>query len=198
MALTPVFPMLLQQMITYLTAREFEKPRLVGNSLSLSYKDEPDASDAVFDTPSGETFTVPVRKKRNQYVAMLDHAREDGFYLARVSVQAPGMPVAVNVDTRESNVKCLPESDILSRFADSDIRVARSDDELLAAIDEARTGRSFWRFLLLAGLVLLVVESLLADRMLRKPSRASTTETETPLAGSTAKTTSNKTQEAFS
>ena len=60
MALTPVFPMLLQQMVTYLTAREFEKPRMVGNSLSLAYVDQPDASNAVFDTPNGETVTVPV------------------------------------------------------------------------------------------------------------------------------------------
>ncbi|MEM7395489.1 MAG: CARDB domain-containing protein, partial [Verrucomicrobiota bacterium] len=49
MAITPIFPMLLQQMITYLTAREFEKPRIVGSSLSLSYSRRPDAAEAVFE-----------------------------------------------------------------------------------------------------------------------------------------------------
>jgi hypothetical protein len=165
MAVTPVFPMVLQQMVTYLTAREFEKPRLVGDSLSLSYADQPDASEAVFDTPDGETITVPVRKLRNEYVALIDHARKDGFYLARVSLQAPGLPVAVNVDTAESDVACLSPAEAAGSFADSGITVAQTDDDLLAAVGQARAGRSFWMLFLAAGLGLLVIESLLAKRM---------------------------------
>ena len=165
MAVTPVFPMVLQQMVTYLTAREFEKPRLVGDSLSLSYADQPDASEAVFDTPDGETITVPVRELRNEYVALIDHARKDGFYLARVSLQAPGLPIAVNVDTAESDVACLSTAETAGRFADSGITVAQTDDDLLAAVGQARAGRSFWMLFLSAGLGLLVIESLLAKRM---------------------------------
>ena len=164
MALTPVFPMLIQQMVTYLTAREFEKPRLVGNSLSLSYVDQPDASDAVFDTPSGETITVPVREHRNQYVALLDRADEAGFYLARVSVQAPSMPIAVNVNTGESDVAGLTADDLADQFRETDVMVARSEAELLDAIQQSRTGVSFWRSLMIAGLVIFVLESLLAHR----------------------------------
>jgi hypothetical protein len=172
MAVTPVFPTILQQMVTYLTAREFEKSRMVGDSLSLSYVDQPDASDAVFDTPSGQTITVPVREYRNQYMALLEHARQAGFYIARVSVQAPGTPVAVNVDTRESNVKCLSASETVSSFEGTDIMVASSDMDLISAIEQTRTGRSFWPVLMLAGLMFLVVESLLADRMYKSPSSA--------------------------
>jgi hypothetical protein len=164
MALTPVFPMLIQQMVTYLTAREFEKPRMVGNSLSLSYVDQPDASDAVFDTPAGETITVPVREYRNQYVALLDRADEAGFYLARVSVQAPSMPIAVNVDTSESDVTCLSADDFASQFRDTKVMVARSEAELLDSIQQSRSGLSFWRSLMIAGLVIFVLESLLAHR----------------------------------
>jgi hypothetical protein len=174
MALTPVFPMVLQNMVTYLTAREFEKPRTIGDSLSLSYKDQPDASDAVFDTPLGETITVPVRQHHNQYVALLDNAREAGFYLAKVSVQAPGMPIAVNVDTRESNVKCLSALETASSFDGTGITVAHSEPDLIDAVEQARTGRSFWLSFMIAGLVLLVVESLFADRLLKNPSPAKT------------------------
>jgi uncharacterized membrane protein len=173
MAVTPVFPMVLQQMVTYLTAREFEKPRIIGDSLALSYVDQPDASDAVFDTPSGRTLTVPVREHRNQYVALLEHAREAGFYTARVSVQAPGMPVAVNVDTRESNVECLPASETVSSFEGTGIAVAHSDTDLLSVIEQTRTGRSFWPFFMVAGLMLLLIESVFADRLLKSPSAAS-------------------------
>ena len=168
MAVTPVFPMVLQQMVTYLTAREFEKPRLVGDSLALSYVEQPDASEAVFDTPSDQTISVPVREHRNQYVALLDHARETGFYLARVSVQAPGMPVAVNVDTKESNVKCLTAAETMRSFEDTGITVAQSEAELLDAVEQTRTGRSFWLFCMLTGLGLLVIESLLADRLFKR------------------------------
>ena len=162
MALTPVFPMLLQQMVTYLTAREFEKPRMVGNSLSLAYVDQPDASNAVFDTPTGETITVPVNKYGNQFVALLDRASEAGFYLARVSVQAPSMPIAVNVDTGESNVACLTADDLAKQFQDTNIMVARTEGELLDSIQQARPGRSLWRSLIIAGLAIFVIESLLA------------------------------------
>lgn len=174
MALTPVFPMVLQQMVTYLTAREFEKDRLVGDSLTLSYVEQPDASEAVFDTPSDQTISVPVREHRNQYVAMLDHAREAGFYLARVSVQAPGMPVAVNVDTQESTVKCLTAAETMSSFEGTGITVAQSEVELLDAVEQSRTGRSFWLFCMLAGMGFLVLESLFADRLFKRSVSANT------------------------
>jgi len=170
MAVTPVFPMLLQQMVTYLTAREFETPRLVGDSLSLSYVDQPDATDAVFDTPSGETITVPVREYRDQYVAVLKTAREAGFYLARVSLQAEGLPVAVNVDTRESTVKSLSIRDASRRVEGTGVRIIGSDSDLLASVEETRTTRSLWVVLMLAGLALLVVESLFAEWLFKRGS----------------------------
>lgn len=165
LAVTPVFPMVLQQMVTYLTAREFETQRLVGDSLALSYVDQPDASEAVFEAPSGETISVPVSKHRSQYVAMLEHARESGFHLARGSLQAPGLPIAVNVDTSESDVSCLSAEETARIFNGSGIKVAESEADLLNAVEESRAGRSFWFHLLLGGLGLLVLESLLAKWM---------------------------------
>lgn len=176
MAQTPVFPMLMQQIVTYLAAREFEQPRLVGDSLSLAYDRQPDASDAVFESPSGQTIAVPVREHRDQYMAMLEKPDEAGFYMARVSVQAPGMPIAVNVDTRESDVACLTGPDLRERLAGTGITVSASSADLSADIATARTGRSSWRVFMMAGLVCLLIESLLADRILRRntsrPSQA--------------------------
>ncbi|NQU20964.1 MAG: DEAD/DEAH box helicase [Candidatus Nealsonbacteria bacterium] len=89
-----------------------------------------------------------------------------------LSVQSPGMPIAVNLDTRESNVKCLSASAAASIFKETGITVAQSEPDLLDAIEQARTGRSFWLSFMIAGLVLLVVESLFADRLLKNPSPA--------------------------
>ena len=165
MALTPLFPMLMQQIVTYLSGREFEQPRVVGDSLSLSYVEQPDASDAVFDTPSGESITVSVHEHRGQFVAMLENAAEAGFYEAKVSVQAPGMPVPVNIDQAESDVASLTPSDLSTNLEGLDITLANSEAELSAAIEASRTGRSSWRQFMIAGLVLLLIESLLADRL---------------------------------
>ena len=172
MAVTPVFPMLLQQMVTYLTAREFETPRIVGDSLSLSYVDQPDATDAVFDTPSGETVSVPVRDYRNQYVALLDGAREAGFYMARVSLQAAGMPVAVNVDTKESTVKSMSHQEVATSLEGTGVKVVRSQEGILAASEEARTSRSFWRLFMLAGLAFFVIESIFAHWLGMRAAKA--------------------------
>jgi hypothetical protein len=161
--------MLMQQIVTYLAGREFERPRTVGDSLSLSFVEQPDASDAVFDTPAGKTITVPVREYRGQHIAMLDHAVEAGFYVARVSVQSPGLPVAVNVDTRESEVTCLSGGELRASLEGTGITIAASEPELVAAIETSRTGRSSWRLFMIAALIFLLLESLLADRILRRP-----------------------------
>jgi hypothetical protein len=177
MALTPVFPMVMQQIVTYLAGREFERPRTVGDSLTLTYVEQPDASDAVFDTPSGETITVPVRGHRGQFVALLETAPEAGFYEARVSVQAPGVPIAVNVDPGESEVACLPEAELRANLEGLGLNVVTGDAELAAAIESTRTGRSAWRFFMIAALAFLIIESLFADRLLK---RGRSTNPETP------------------
>ena len=157
--------MLMQQIVTYLAGREFEQPRVVGDSLSLTYEDQPDASDAVFDTPSEKIITVPVREHRGQFVAMLENTVEAGFYTAKVSVQAPGRPVAVNIDPSESDVASLTASDLNANLEGANITLASSEIELVAAIEASRTGRSSWRQFMIAGLILLLIESLLADRL---------------------------------
>lgn len=180
MALTPVFPLVMQQMVTYLAGREFERPRTVGDSLALTYVEQPDASDAVFETPSGEVFTVPVSENRGQYVAMLEKASEVGFYLARVSVQAPGIPIAVNVDPDESVVACLPDAELRANLEGLGLNVTTGDAELGATIESTRTGRSAWRVFMIMGLALLIAESLFADRMSLR-GRAKQENLETPV-----------------
>ena len=172
MAVTPVFPMLLQQMVTYLTSREFEEPRRVGDPLLLSYETRPNVTEAVFESPSGRFTTVAVRDYRNQYVAVLDQAREVGFYLARVNLHAVGRPIAVNVDTRESDVKCLPVSQAAAQLRDSGVTVANSPNDLIGAAQASRSKRSIWRILMLAGVAMLVVESLFAEWLFNRSSRS--------------------------
>jgi hypothetical protein len=117
-----------------------------------------------------------VRETGRQFVALLESAPEAGYYTARVSVQAPGLPIAVNVDSTESDVTCLPEPELRNNLTGLGLGVAVGDVELAAAIESARTGSSSWRFFMMAALVFLLLESLLADRMMaRSQSKAEST-----------------------
>ena len=132
----------------------------------------PESRDCPIQIPSGDTITVPVREHNTQFVALLEQAGEAGFYTARVSIQAPGMPVAVNVDPRESDITSLTPADLQANLTGLDITVATSPDELAAVIATTRTGRSSWRSFMIAALLLLLAESLLADRMGHKKRTA--------------------------
>ena len=122
---------------------------------------------------------MPVREAGGQYVALLEHAREAGYYTARVSVQDAGLPIPVNVDPRESRVACLGESELRANLEGIGLRVASSNDELAAAIESSRTGRSAWRVFMIAALAFLLIECLLAERM-RSRGRASDTQPANP------------------
>ena len=105
---------------------------------------------------------------------MLGNAKEAGFYEAKVSVQAPGMPVAVNIDPIESNVTSLTNTDLNTNLEGLDITLTHSEAELAAAIESSRTGRSSWRQFMIAAIIILILESLLADRLRsRKQKRSS-------------------------
>ena len=173
MAQTPVFPMLMQQIVTYLTGREFEKSRIVGDSISLSYVEQPDASDAVFETPSKELITVPVSEYRDQFEARLENSKESGFYEARVSVQSAGMPVAVNVDISESEVVSLNPSELTANLKGTGVTIVNPGVELADVIESNRNQRSFWRYFMILGFAFLVMESFFAD-WLRKRKRIKT------------------------
>ena len=99
---------------------------------------------------------------------MLENAREAGFYTARVSVQSAGVPVAVNVDTSESDITCLPEAELRENLKDTGVTIAVNEAELLSAIQANRTTRSSWRLFIIAAIAILLIESWLADRFLKK------------------------------
>ena len=58
--------------------------------------------------------------------------------------------------------------------------VAAGDDELANVIEANRTGSSAWRFFMMAALVFLILEVLLADRMMAR-SQSKTESTPDPL-----------------
>ena len=84
-----------------------------------------------------------------------------------------GMPIAVNVDTRESDVASLSQEKLTEAVTGAGLTVVNSGSDLASAISEVRTSRSIWRTLLIAALVILLLESVIADSLgARRAKRA--------------------------
>ena len=67
----------------------------------------------------------------------------------------------------ESDVKTLPDDDLRASLGELPVRLLASDD-LADQVKQGRTGREIWRVLMVVGLVVLLVESLLAWHFSRK------------------------------
>jgi hypothetical protein len=80
------------------------------------------------------------------------------------------MPIAVNVDISESEVLSLNPSELSTNLKGSGVTIVNPGLELTDAIESNRNQRSFWRYFMIAGFILLITESIFAD-WLRKRKR---------------------------
>jgi hypothetical protein len=88
----------------------------------------------------------------------LERARIPGFYGLRIGGQIVETQ-AVNLDVRESDLRCLPASAIGELLKQSGSRVvADATSSSTAILDD---GYSLWPWLLALGMVALLIESLL-------------------------------------
>ncbi len=69
---------------------------------------------------------------------------------------------AVNPDPREGDLAPLPEASLVAAFPNGRARVVRVGDDLAARIRQARFGRELWPEFVIAALLLLVAESVIA------------------------------------
>jgi hypothetical protein len=98
---------------------------------------------------------------------------ERGFYEvrgARTAIGA-GRPVAANVDLAESDLSHFDPAELVAAIT---ARGARSESraggtEFTGTAEELERNQAIWWYLLLAGLLLLGAETLLANRMSRRP-----------------------------
>jgi len=117
-------------------------------------------------SPSGEQVTLG-----EGGVPSIELA-EQGFYSVRVSGAGSRRPyeVAVNIDPAESDLSSLPPADFLSgatgRSAVASPGTSLDQSELKPADVEKKQG--VWWFLLVGGLVALLAESILSNRLSRR------------------------------
>jgi hypothetical protein len=91
----------------------------------------------------------------------------------------PPVVVAVNVDSRESDVRMLAGESLATAVSGLPVQVLPPGQNLVAAIRESRVGRELWQMLMLAALAILALEGFLAWKFSRQMDVAEAS----PLAG---------------
>jgi hypothetical protein len=161
----PVYPILLHESVTYLGRKAFERPASVGDPLILplpGLDHRTDPGKVVFRDPQGSDLSVAPVRRNGQSVAEVSQTTQPGFYEATYRTGEMPLAAAVNVDADESDIRVLEPVALNRVFADTDVHVVPAADDVATAIRQSRVGRELWWELVLAGLVLLIIEAMLA------------------------------------
>lgn len=165
-----VFVPLVQRLVTYLsTPGVASASQVVGSSLQLGLPQG--KGDEVFtltDT-AGKVIDVPARKENNGVVVSTAPVREPGLYDLRPKGAGDdaSRKYAVNVNTAESDLQPLPASDVQKIATRYEAGYADNFDAYQRLDRTRRHGSELWQPFLLALLVLLFAEVLLAQRIAR-------------------------------
>jgi hypothetical protein len=173
MAVSPVYPVLLQRAVTHLLRRANETPLTAGAALAI-----PLPGDAVGTALSVVGPDSRVREARTEAIdgrslADAGKAEQCGFYEFRQTDGGGAVrAVAVNADHRESDIRPLGAAALESVLADvTEAVVLTEADDIAAAIREGRVGRELWRIFAVAAVGILILESLIAKRTTRHRQR---------------------------
>lgn len=164
----PLYPILVREAVTYLTRRDTEVPTALGDGLRVVLPGSSEGGRWQLTDPRGEETAVPTIRRGADVLVEVDRTELPGFYRlegpdeSSTAIHLAVIHLAVNVDTAESAVRALAPRELQSAFGSLPVRVVSEEDDLQAAIRESRIGRELWWELLVAALLLLLVESLLA------------------------------------
>ncbi|MDA1137201.1 MAG: BatA domain-containing protein [Planctomycetota bacterium] len=174
----PVFPILLHQIVTRLTGREFERPFRVGETIRLPLPEDSKVNTVMVTDPDGNDNRIQVTQRENETHVEFPHSTVPGFYrtnlfdgIARAdAAEAPSageagsmrIVMAVNVDDSESDVRSLNTKELGNLFKGVLMQMPQIGQNLKEKIREGRVGRELWKVLLITALIILILEFALA------------------------------------
>ena len=157
--LTPLFLPLVRQMLEYLSGREAASYYAIGQAFSAPA--DTDRSLPAIDSPGGKRVDD---SRKNSAGEQSVEASEVGFY--RLRYRDRDEFVAVNLDTRESDLTKLNIDDLIASVSPPpDVKSARPAQAAGLTADEKEAKQRLWLPLLLAALALFVVEAVIARRI---------------------------------
>lgn len=163
-----VFVPLIQRLVSHLaTQGAGEAALLVGQPVRVGLKDG--KGDEVFELtdPTGKTTEVKARKENNGVVVESAPTREPGLYEMKAKDSSEAQRFAINLNPAESDLKSLAESEVEKIATRHEGMLVRSFDAYQRLDRSRRHGTEMWQAFLIALLVLLFGEVLLAQRIAR-------------------------------
>jgi len=170
-AVKPVFLPLVHQLVRYLA--HYEPPTswlTVGQVLDLTAraKGRGDRSDRIVVTPSGERISQSSAGEGNEGLLELN---EQGIYEIRSTGAASGRPeaIAVNLDPAESELSAIDPRELVAAVTGHATPTAAQPTQSQEMTrEESERRQSLWWYLLMAGLLLLTAETVIANHLSRK------------------------------
>jgi hypothetical protein len=168
-AVKPVYLPLVQQFARYLANYEMPTSWMtVGQVLDLAARARTKA-DRIVVTPSGQRST---QKGTSESGAEgLLELNEQGVYEIRPAGTTTGRPesIAVNLDPPESDLAALDPGELVATVTGHATPVVSEQAAVQEMTrEEAERRQSLWWYLLMTGLVLLAVETMIANHLSRK------------------------------
>ncbi len=160
----PLFPMLMHESVTWLTSPAYERQILVGEPVQAPLPESPNDGTVQVTTPSGASRGIQASDRDGRPTAEIERAEEVGFYELQYAADLPPLQMAVNLNPVESDVRPMPREQLLAGMQELGVPVISEAEPIAGAIEQSRIGRELWRWLLLAGLILLLVETYLSRR----------------------------------
>ena len=178
MIVNPAYLMLVQQLVTDLTRKPYETPVTVGDKITFEVASDDSSRDLTVRDPRGDDISLRIVEKAGIKTAILEDADLPGVYTARsanriaATATATERPaeqrIAVNVDTRESDVAVLRDTELNSVVNPLSMRLINEKQAIRSTVTESRQGRELWRILLMAALAILIIEAILARLFTRR------------------------------
>jgi len=165
----PIFLPLVHQLVRYLAHYEPATSWFtVGQVLDLAARAK-DHADRIVVTPSGERISQPGAGEGNEGLLELS---EQGVY----EVRKPGAPtsarpesLAVNLDPAESELSALDPAELVAAVTGHATPAAQQTAEPQEMTrEETERRQSLWWYLLMAGLLLLAIETVISNQLSRK------------------------------
>jgi hypothetical protein len=172
------YPLLLHESVTFLGRQTHERPFTVSEPMviPLPVKQDTQIDRVTFQQRDRPPRPVTAIKRDGRAFAELAGAEHPGFYEIRTEPPTAPLFTAVNVDPRESRLQPLAESALRDVLQGTNVRLVPEGSRVEASVQESRVGRELWKELLIAALLVLLLEGVLALWFTRRASAAQAAE----------------------
>ncbi len=162
--LRPSFLPLVHQLVTYLAeGSEGTRNVLVGDPLVKPIALAEATRKVTVTTPAKTTVALKPLVDDRGCTVTLEKTPQAGFYQLAVEGTQTRDTLSVNLATKESNLRFLSEADLANLVPAAHWTWVKPGESIDAAIRRSRLGIELWRICLFAALILMLIETALAQ-----------------------------------